>query len=35
MMFVISFAHFLHPVSNRITLIKIKHNPEDILEVKQ
>ena len=32
---VISFGRYLPPVSNRITLIKIKHRPEDILEVER
>jgi len=31
---VISFPRSLPPVSNRITLIKIKHRPQDILEVE-
>jgi len=32
---VIGFARSLPPVSNRITLIKIKHRPEDSLQVER
>jgi len=35
MKFVISFARSLPSVSNRITLVKIKHRPENILEVER